>query len=49
LVRWGMNADHAPRLADLLARALSSRNPEDLSPEVSDWRQQFSHLHYILQ
>ncbi len=48
LVRWGMTSDHAPRLADMLARALSSTTPEDLSPEISDWRRQFSRLHYVL-
>ena len=49
LVRWGMTADDAPRMAALIARALTTNAPADLAGEVSAWRQSFNRLHYIRQ
>ncbi|SLN63238.1 Serine hydroxymethyltransferase [Roseovarius albus] len=48
LVRWGMTAEHAPHLAQLISQALQSDTPEALLPEVSAWRQKFSELHYVV-
>ncbi|WP_371228769.1 serine hydroxymethyltransferase [Roseovarius sp. 2305UL8-3] len=48
LVRWGVKAAHAERLAGLIAAALNSDTPETLLPEVSDWRQSFDRLRYVL-
>ena len=47
LVRWGMNAAHAPRLAALIAEALRRNDPEALAPEVATWRQSFTRMHFI--
>lgn len=47
LVRWGMTAEHAPRLAKLIARALKSNEPEALADEVAEWRRSFDKLHFI--
>ncbi|TRW97775.1 aminotransferase class I/II-fold pyridoxal phosphate-dependent enzyme [Paracoccus sp. M683] len=47
LVRWGMTVTDMDRLADLIARALTSAAPEGLAPEVAAWRRSFDRLHYI--
>ncbi|MFZ1813295.1 MAG: aminotransferase class I/II-fold pyridoxal phosphate-dependent enzyme [Rhizobiaceae bacterium] len=47
LVRWGMCDEDAPRLAGLIAKALTSNAPEDLAQEVATWRQSFDRLHFI--
>ncbi|WP_127557745.1 serine hydroxymethyltransferase [Nioella ostreopsis] len=47
LVRWGMTAEDAPRLAALISRALRSNDPASLAAEVSDWRQSFDRLHFV--
>ncbi|MDP2493206.1 aminotransferase class I/II-fold pyridoxal phosphate-dependent enzyme [Shimia thalassica] len=47
LVRWGMTAEHAPKLAHLIAKALRSNAPEDLAAETAAWRREFSKLHYV--
>jgi glycine hydroxymethyltransferase len=47
LVRWGVTPEHAPKLAGLIARALTTSNPEALADEVATFRQQFAKLHYI--
>ncbi|WP_071673624.1 serine hydroxymethyltransferase [Nioella nitratireducens] len=47
LVRWGMTAEDAPRLASLIARALRANDPASLAPEVADWRQSFTALHFV--
>ena len=39
--------DVAPRLADLIARALASNDPAALLPEVSDWRASFDRLNFV--
>ncbi|MBY6199949.1 aminotransferase class I/II-fold pyridoxal phosphate-dependent enzyme [Maritalea mobilis] len=44
LVRWGMTASDADRLADLIARGLAG---EAILPEVSDWRQSFDRVHFV--
>jgi glycine hydroxymethyltransferase len=44
LVRWGMTAADAPRLADLIARALRGDTVQD---EVAAWRSSFDRLHFI--
>ncbi|MCB1427587.1 MAG: serine hydroxymethyltransferase, partial [Nitratireductor sp.] len=49
LVRWGMTVDDAPRMASLIARALTTNAPTDLASEVSEWRRSFNRLHYIRQ
>lgn len=47
LVRWGVTAEHTARLAELIAKSLSSNDPESLMAEVSEWRKTFNALHYI--
>ena len=47
LVRWGMTAADAPRLAALIAEALRSNDPDALAPRVAEWRQSFDRLHFI--
>ena len=44
LVRWGMSAAHAPRLAALIARGLKDDN---IAQEVAQWRSQFDTLHFV--
>lgn len=44
LVRWGMTASHAERLAGLIARALEG---EAVLDEVSNWRKSFGTLHFV--
>ena len=44
LVRWGMKATDADRLADLIARALSG---EKVSSEVKEWRGTFSEVCFV--
>ncbi|MGX0904941.1 glycine hydroxymethyltransferase [Roseovarius sp. MBR-79] len=48
LVRWGVTPEHAPRMAALIARALRGNDPGALLPEVSEWRQTFDRLHYVI-
>ena len=47
LVRWGMTAEDAPRLAGLIAAALRSNDPAALAPEVAEWRRSFDKLHFL--
>ena len=47
LVRWGVTAAHADRMAELIVRGLTGNRPEDLAQEVAEWRADFSDLHYI--
>lgn len=44
LVRWGMTAADADRLAELIQRGLSETG---LLPDVSAWRKTFSKLHFV--
>ncbi|MCP4182774.1 MAG: aminotransferase class I/II-fold pyridoxal phosphate-dependent enzyme [Hyphomicrobiales bacterium] len=48
LVRWGIKVEHTKQLAELIARALTTNNPESLSEEVSTMRKQFGKMHYII-
>jgi glycine hydroxymethyltransferase len=47
LVRWGMTAADAPRLAKLIAAGLKRNDPEALAPEVAEWRRTFDKVHFI--
>ena len=47
LVRWGLTTADADRLADLIARALTSDDPAAMLPEVSAWRQSFDRIHFV--
>ncbi len=47
LVRWGMTAEDAPKLAQLIARGLTTNDPGALATEVADWRAGFNRLHFI--
>ncbi|MCB1347645.1 MAG: aminotransferase class I/II-fold pyridoxal phosphate-dependent enzyme [Maritimibacter sp.] len=47
IVRWGVGEEDAPRLARLIARALTSNDPAALAPEVAEWRKSFCRLHYM--
>lgn len=47
LVRWGMTAADAPRLASLVAQALRPNDPAALAGEVAAWRQSFDRLHFV--
>ena len=48
LVRWGVTEDDIPALADLVARALVSNDPEQLASETAALRARFDRLHYVL-
>ncbi len=48
LVRWGLEKDHTPKLAELISRALTTNDPDTLSKEVAEFRSQFCNLHYVL-
>ncbi|MCG8493331.1 MAG: aminotransferase class I/II-fold pyridoxal phosphate-dependent enzyme [Sneathiellales bacterium] len=48
LVRWGMTKADMPRLAELIADALKSDQPETLATEVAKYRQQFQEIGYVL-
>ena len=47
IVRWGMKTQHMSALAELIAKALKTDAAEELAAEVTDFRQQFTALHYI--
>jgi len=47
LVRWGVTAKDAPRMARLIAEALGRNDPEALAEEVAAWRAGFNQIHYI--
>lgn len=49
LARWGMTADHMPRLASLIARALNGDDPQNLAAEVRAFRGDFQKIHYICE
>lgn len=48
LVRWGMTKEDMPKLAELIATALKSDQPENLATEVATYRQQFQKIGYVL-
>ncbi|HUN94464.1 MAG TPA: aminotransferase class I/II-fold pyridoxal phosphate-dependent enzyme [Burkholderiaceae bacterium] len=48
IVRWGMTARDMPTLAGFIADALDSRlRPEDVAPQVAQYRQAFRTLHFV--
>ncbi|MGI9514008.1 MAG: aminotransferase class I/II-fold pyridoxal phosphate-dependent enzyme, partial [Anderseniella sp.] len=47
LVRWGITPDDANKLADLIARALTTNDPASLANQVATFRQQFDQLHFV--
>ncbi|MGI9352758.1 MAG: serine hydroxymethyltransferase [Rhizobiaceae bacterium] len=47
LVRWGLTSDHTKDLAGLIARALSTNDPESLAKDVSAMRKQFSEIKFV--
>lgn len=47
LVRWGVGVEDAAVLADLIARALASDNPETLADETRSLRATFDRLHFV--
>jgi glycine hydroxymethyltransferase len=48
LARWGMKEKHMPRMAALIARALTTNYPETLATEVREFRSEFQELHYVI-
>ncbi|PHQ95755.1 MAG: serine hydroxymethyltransferase [Marinosulfonomonas sp.] len=49
LVRFGATPENVVEIADLVARALLSNDPESLAPETAALRAKFSSLHYMIQ
>lgn len=47
LVRWGVSTTHTKELAMLIARALTTNDPENLAGEVTSLRSQFDTLQFI--
>jgi glycine hydroxymethyltransferase len=47
LVRWGLTPADAPRMAQLIARALTTNDPATLAQDVGNWRKSFDKLHFI--
>lgn len=47
LVRWGMSAADAPRLASAIADALRAPEPAKMAAETAEWRATFQTLHYM--
>jgi glycine hydroxymethyltransferase len=49
IVRLGMKVEHMDQLADLIARSLdSSVEPSEVKREITEWRKQFSGVHYTV-
>ena len=47
LARWGMKVEHAPRLANLIQRALTTNDAEALAGEVTAFRGEFDRIHFV--
>ncbi len=48
IVRWGMRPSDMPTLAGLIADVLTGARPaEAVGPEVSNFRQQFTKIHFV--
>ncbi len=47
IVRWGIKTEHMQEVAEFIAQALGTEQPEALANEVSAFRQQFNELHYV--
>jgi glycine hydroxymethyltransferase len=48
LVRWGVDVGDVDALADLIAEALASNDPDAIAPRTAALRQRFDRLHYVL-
>jgi len=48
LVRWGASSTDMPELATLIARALTSNDPTNIAPAVTDFRARFDTVHFTL-
>jgi glycine hydroxymethyltransferase len=48
IVRWGVDEKDARQLAELITKALNSKNPASLAAEVSLFRSKFNMLQYII-
>ncbi len=48
LVRWGATTADMPELATLLARAIGSGTPSELTGQVEAFRRRFSEIHFAL-
>jgi glycine hydroxymethyltransferase len=49
IVRLGMKVEHMQTLADFIANSLDpSSNPDEIRKEVTEWRKQFSGVHYTV-
>jgi glycine hydroxymethyltransferase len=48
LVRWGFTPEDAPRLARMIARALTTNEPDALAQEVAAFRRTFNTLHHVV-
>jgi glycine hydroxymethyltransferase len=49
IVRWGVDEKDARQLAEFISKVLTTNDPTGLAAEVSEFRLQFSKLHYIIQ
>ncbi len=47
LVRWGLKGDQTADLASLIARGLTTNDPQSLSKEVAAYRKQFTKMHFV--
>ena len=47
LARFGVTANDAPALADLIARALTTNDPDSVAKEVAYHRGKFRKLHFM--
>ena len=49
IVRLGMKVEHMQTLAEFIAKSLNpSSNPDEIRKEVTEWRKQFSGVHYTV-
>jgi glycine hydroxymethyltransferase len=49
IVRLGMKVEHMQTLADFIAKSLNpSSNPDAIRKDVTEWRKQFSGVHYTV-
>jgi len=47
LARWGVGEADAPKLASLIARALTTNDPDALAVEVAGYRAGFDRVHFV--
>ena len=49
IVRLGMKVEHMQTLSEFIAKSLNpSSNPDEIRKEVTEWRKQFSGVHYTV-